>query len=56
MGTVAVRPTDTSNGRVVSEGNCNVLLLRDAAGRVVFSAQVPVPDGDSRTPGRTCTR
>ncbi len=51
MGTVAVRATDTGNGRVVSEGNYNVLLLRDAPGRVVFSTQVPVPNGDSRTPG-----
>jgi len=48
---VAVHATDTGNGRVVSEGSYNVLLLRDAPGRVVLSTQVSVPNGDSRTPG-----
>jgi len=44
---VAVHATDTGNGRVVSEGSYNVLLLRDAPGRVVLSTQVSVPNGDS---------
>jgi hypothetical protein len=51
LATVAVRATDSGTGRVLSEGTYNATLLADAPGRMVFSTQVPVPNGDSRTPG-----
>jgi hypothetical protein len=51
LATVAVRATDSGTGRVLSEGSYNAMLLADAPGRMVFSTQVPVPNGDSRTPG-----
>lgn len=51
LATVAVRATDSGTGRVLSEGTYNAMLLADAPGRMVFSTQVPVPNGDSRTPG-----
>lgn len=51
LATVAVRATDSGTGRLLSEGSYNALLLADAPGRMVFSTQVSVPNGDSRTPG-----
>ncbi len=51
LATVAVRATDSGTGRVLSEGSYNATVGADAPGRMVFSTQVPVPNGDSRTPG-----
>lgn len=51
MASVALRAADAVTGRVVAEGTQNALLLPDGPTRMAFSMQVPVPQGDSRTPG-----
>jgi len=42
---------DASTGAVVAQGSCTLNVMQDAPGRMVFSTQVQIPRGDSRTPG-----
>jgi TIR domain len=51
LGHVEVRATDGASGRVVAQGAHMAAIVPNTPGRLIFYVQVPVPLGDSSTPG-----
>lgn len=52
VGSLAYRAVDSGTGLTVGQGALTMLLMPSRPnGRLIFHAQIPLPAGDSRTPG-----